>query len=233
MTNRPIPRWTRPPWVPPAALPFCAEFVLILLVHPCKLYFMDEDIKLAAALAALAAYQPSQPSQPVRRHKRSTEPVPTYYNGILFPSKNAAARAKPPGKKSGTVFITVAGETMSRRQWADKNGLTKDVIRKRIARGMSVEDAVTLPLSRTYDSEISQREKIHAYIMSLKNRPCHDCRNKFHPDAMEFDHCRGEKLFNISKGKKRPFSDVEAETAKCDVVCANCHRIRTAARRRG
>jgi hypothetical protein len=29
----------------------------------------------------------------------------------------------------------------------------------------------------------------------------------------------------------RPWSEIEAEMAKCEVVCANCHRVRTSERR--
>lgn len=46
---------------------------------------------------------------------------------------------------------------------------------------------------------------------------------------MDFDHVRGVKFFNIAGGSaaNRRFASVVAETEKCDLVCANCHRIRT------
>jgi hypothetical protein len=44
--------------------------------------------------------------------------------------------------------------------------------------------------------------------------------------VLEFDHVRGEKLFNIG-GIRKGMKALEEEIAKCDVVCANCHRIRT------
>jgi len=47
---------------------------------------------------------------------------------------------------------------------------------------------------------------------------------------MEFDHVRGKKLFNLSKPPYN-LKRVAAEIAKCDLVCANCHRLRTASRR--
>ena len=46
---------------------------------------------------------------------------------------------------------------------------------------------------------------------------------------MEFDHCKGEKLFNLSDaarlGKSRV--DIDEEIEKCFVVCAICHRLKT------
>lgn len=71
-----------------------------------------------------------------------------------------------------------------------------------------------------------------AQIADLKNKPCMDCGNSFPAVCMDFDHRPGEvKLFNISgEGHGHPWKDVLNEIQKCDLVCANCHRIRTASR---
>ena len=78
-------------------------------------------------------------------------------------------------------------------------------------------------------------DRFHAAIRDLlraaKEKPCADCGRSFPYYVMEFDHREGEtKCFNIADvmgpcrvGKKR----LLAEIAKCDVVCANCHRERT------
>lgn len=70
------------------------------------------------------------------------------------------------------------------------------------------------------------------YVNQLKDNPCMDCGLKFPPVCMDFDHVRGEKLFNISKLAKRFYKmeTLKEEIAKCDLVCACCHRIRTANR---
>jgi hypothetical protein len=58
----------------------------------------------------------------------------------------------------------------------------------------------------------------------------HDC-GEGDPVVLDFDHVRGEKLFSVSKGlTDRSFDTLVAEMAKCEVVCANCHRRRTARR---
>lgn len=61
---------------------------------------------------------------------------------------------------------------------------------------------------------------------------CVDCGN-FFPDAMDFDHVRGKKFISISKIQdlRASHSEIEEilknELLKCDVRCANCHRIKT------
>lgn len=63
----------------------------------------------------------------------------------------------------------------------------------------------------------------------LKEHPCVDCGER-NPVVLEFDHVRGEKKFNISAGmvKGYTWSILADEIAKCDIRCANCHRIKTA-----
>lgn len=61
---------------------------------------------------------------------------------------------------------------------------------------------------------------------------CVDCGYNAHPHALDFDHIRGsEKLFAVSQMQGYPWHVVLEEMSKCEVVCANCHRVRTAQRR--
>jgi hypothetical protein len=64
-----------------------------------------------------------------------------------------------------------------------------------------------------------------------KSGPCMDCGHKFPPECMDFDHVRGRKLFNIGNSATRSAKALKREIAKCDLVCSNCHRIRTKKRR--
>jgi hypothetical protein len=75
-----------------------------------------------------------------------------------------------------------------------------------------------------------------AWASELKaNKPCADCGGTFHPQAMVWDHLPGaEKRGDVSHlarriGKER----ILAEIAKCELVCANCHAVRTFDRRHG
>jgi hypothetical protein len=70
-------------------------------------------------------------------------------------------------------------------------------------------------------------------VLEAKDRPCMDCRVQYIPPVMEFDHREGEKKTgNVSKLARTPVSVAKLldEISKCDVVCANCHRVRTASR---
>jgi hypothetical protein len=66
-----------------------------------------------------------------------------------------------------------------------------------------------------------------AMIDEFKIKPCVDCELCFPPVAMDLDHVRGEKILEISNMGHYPRWKVIKELEKCDVVCANCHRIRT------
>ena len=64
---------------------------------------------------------------------------------------------------------------------------------------------------------------------------CADCGIRSpHPEIYDFDHVRGEKKHSVSSLiTKGSMEDLLSEIAKCDVVCANCHRIRTKSREPG
>ena len=67
-----------------------------------------------------------------------------------------------------------------------------------------------------------------AQIDALKNGPCVDCGGRFPAVAMDFDHLdSSDKRWSISGAKNRKWSDILAEIDKCELVCANCHRVRT------
>jgi hypothetical protein len=80
------------------------------------------------------------------------------------------------------------------------------------------------------DKKNRNRDRIRAYIRELKNKPCMDCGIKYPYYVMDFDHREGvEKTITprsmVAQGWS--FARIDAEVAKCDVVCANCHRERT------
>ncbi len=72
-------------------------------------------------------------------------------------------------------------------------------------------------------------EKHRRFLQDIKNVPCKDCLESFHYCVMEFDHLpEFKKEFNISRVSQRIGREkLLNEIAKCEVVCSNCHRIRT------
>jgi hypothetical protein len=73
-----------------------------------------------------------------------------------------------------------------------------------------------------------------AWYAGLKaGKPCADCGVAFHPAAMHWDHLPGQvKSADLSFLARRGSRErVLAEIAKCELVCANCHAIRTHRRR--
>lgn len=76
---------------------------------------------------------------------------------------------------------------------------------------------------------VSNKILITNYLLA---NPCVDCGMK-DVRTLDFDHVRGVKIMNISQMLHRgvKMSTVFAEIAKCEVRCANCHRIKTSERR--
>ena len=78
----------------------------------------------------------------------------------------------------------------------------------------------------------ARKDMLRDQINVLKDVPCADCQGRFPSVCMDFDHLSDDKVDGVSKMIQRGFAieAILAEVAKCEVVCANCHRVRTAAR---
>jgi len=80
----------------------------------------------------------------------------------------------------------------------------------------------------------ARRQAIRAHVDAIKVAAgCADCGYKDHAVALDFDHVSGVKLGNVGTLVNRgaAMETILAEIAKCEVVCANCHRVRTERRR--
>ena len=84
----------------------------------------------------------------------------------------------------------------------------------------------------TEPSRIKRMALMRAYIEQHKDVPCADCGKRFPIPCMDFHH-EGDKDASLIRnrstscrmrkwGKKR----IDAELAKCVVLCACCHRLR-------
>lgn len=84
--------------------------------------------------------------------------------------------------------------------------------------------------------ELAEAQRVRAaacrsYVRQVKSEPCVDCRQAFPWYVMQFDHRKGHRgqgdstvAALVSQGS---LERLKAEIAKCDLVCANCHCIRT------
>jgi hypothetical protein len=73
----------------------------------------------------------------------------------------------------------------------------------------------------------SPGERTLYLIGYFAEHPCVDC-GESDPIVLEFDHLR-DKAFSIGGSlTDRPWEAILEEIEKCEVVCANCHRRRTA-----
>lgn len=75
----------------------------------------------------------------------------------------------------------------------------------------------------------NREQKLRDILNHLKDAPCQDCGVKYPTYVLDFDHRPEEvKLFNVSYlSKARTVKRLLEEIKKCDLVCANCHRVRT------
>jgi hypothetical protein len=89
--------------------------------------------------------------------------------------------------------------------------------------------------SRRVINSKTYRDKMRKLIAELKNVPCTDCGQMYPHYVMDFDHLEDfEKLGNVaSMAVGVSLVRLLAEIEKCEIVCANCHRIRTFNRRNG
>lgn len=66
------------------------------------------------------------------------------------------------------------------------------------------------------------------YLEYLRKNPCVDC-GESDTLVLEPDHIGSDKKFNVSYivGRGLSLQTLKDELAKCEIVCANCHRRRT------
>jgi hypothetical protein len=85
---------------------------------------------------------------------------------------------------------------------------------------------------RAKRNNIKLRTEYHDYKEQF---PCADCKVTYPYYVMDFDHLGDDKVDNLADIVRRKCSKkaVYAEIEKCELVCANCHRIRTHRRRHG
>lgn len=87
--------------------------------------------------------------------------------------------------------------------------------------------------AKVVSSVRDRKRRLAAQVDELKSAPCTDCGRSFPTVCMDFDHIGDDKILNVRAAIDNgwSFKRILAEIAKCELVCSNCHRIRTASRR--
>jgi hypothetical protein len=113
-------------------------------------------------------------------------------------------------------------------------------------RGPNGRQAVCIPCKQEYDKANYRKKAEHhkgvvaarvqevkLWARTLKDGPCTDCGGQFHPEAMQWDHVSGSKRWDVGAMTHAGYAKetILKEIAKCELVCANCHAVRTASRR--
>jgi hypothetical protein len=115
--------------------------------------------------------------------------------------------------------------------WRNK---TKEVKHKRCKACQSLMDKESYQRNgrkeRIRSRQIASRTVVREFVWQYKStHPCVDC-GESDPIVLDFDHL-DNKLYNVSIMVDHSLKDVQAEIAKCEVRCANCHRRVTHYRR--
>jgi hypothetical protein len=119
------------------------------------------------------------------------------------------------------------------KYWQSYSGEGRGVYPRTNIDGLNIEEYET---DEAFGKALSaaqykrQIKKAREYVRALKQAsPCTDCGGFFHFSAMDFDHTGSDKSFNIAEAVGRGVSirALDREIVKCELVCANCHRVRT------
>lgn len=85
-----------------------------------------------------------------------------------------------------------------------------------------------------YASQAAHRQRNFDRLWELLcSSSCKDCGIS-DPRVLEFDHLpEFDKKFDVARavcGSTRSWKAIQLEIDKCEIVCANCHRVRTGIR---
>ncbi len=79
------------------------------------------------------------------------------------------------------------------------------------------------------EKAMSRKERLRDIVRHMKkSTPCKDCQKYFPYYVMDFDHV-GTKQAEIGKiiNTTTSLKQLKAEIAQCEIICSNCHRVRT------
>lgn len=80
-----------------------------------------------------------------------------------------------------------------------------------------------------YAAKDRRRKEARLFILEKLKSGCSVCPEK-DPIVLDFDHFSGNKRYNLSKmvSDGMSITKIEDELSKCQILCSNCHRRKTA-----
>ena len=113
-------------------------------------------------------------------------------------------------------ILRLAEEGKSYREIQSILGCSKGAIAYHLGKGQK---------EKTYNRQLEARKKINDY---KESKPCTDCKINYPYYVMHFDHLpEFEKISHINYMRGGSWEKIQSEIDKCELVCANCHAIRT------
>lgn len=136
---------------------------------------------------------------------------------MLMPFKSTEAQREWRRKRNEKYPGLRKIDSARNRAWLDLNPDKKEAYRR-----------------QSREKNRKQRGAIYDLLAKIKSEPCGDCGGRFDPECMDFDHrdASTKKAAVARIVANWPIEEIVLnEVAKCDLVCANCHRLRTKKRR--
>lgn len=119
------------------------------------------------------------------------------------------------------IILKLRSEGKSYRQIQEETGISKGLISYYLGDNQK---------HKTLARSNINKAKLRREIWKIKeDSGCIDCKEMYPHYVLEFDHREGEEKIGsvselyASRGREIGLS----EAKKCDIVCANCHKIRT------
>lgn len=121
------------------------------------------------------------------------------------------------------------GEPRTKADFQPRRGTCRDCIAEQ-ARLLRTPERLVIIRGRLAAKQAAAR----ALLNELKSKPCLDCGGSFPPVCMHYDHREpATKQMEVSGWCCAGLiPQMLREIERCDLVCANCHAIRTDARHR-
>jgi hypothetical protein len=122
----------------------------------------------------------------------------------------------------GDEIIRLRNEGKKYREIQEILGCSKGTISHHLGNGQK---------EKARNRQTVSRHKNRTWMKDYKeSRPCADCGEFYPAHVMDFDHLPDhDKSFGLANAHSHisSLSKIQEEVLKCDVVCANCHRVRT------